>query len=73
MTAPAFTIAGLKAVCAEGSARPCEVVARLRGAQNADDPAWILRCAGSKASSVSRAHCAAQDISRCDGWRAWLQ
>ena len=43
MSAPAYTIAGLAVAYAQG-ARPRDVIARLRAARTADDPAWILRC-----------------------------
>jgi hypothetical protein len=38
-----YTIAGLLAAYSQG-ARPRDVIAPLRAAQRADDPAWILRC-----------------------------
>jgi allophanate hydrolase len=39
----AYTIAGLRAAYAQGLP-PRDVITRLRAAQRADDPAWILRC-----------------------------
>jgi allophanate hydrolase len=39
----AYTIAGLRAAYAQGT-QPRDVITRLRAAQRADDPAWILRC-----------------------------
>ena len=43
MKAEPHTLAGLRAAYADG-ARPRDVIAQARGAQRADDPAWILRC-----------------------------